>query len=373
MSPLPLRFVRAVPPPETFRVSGADHDVVVIGGGQAGLALSYYLRRAEMDFVVLDAEDRPGGAWLHAWDSLRLFSPAGYSSLPGWVMPESQGQGFPTRDEVIDYLTRYERRYAFPVQRSALVEAVERDGECLRVRMKSGGSLTARAVVSATGTWRSPYSPDIPGRELFRGVQLHSAQYRNGQDFAGKKILVVGGGNSGAQILAELSEIAETIWVTLKEPVFLPDDVDGRVLFERATARMHADQGVTATTTLGDIVMVPPVKAARDRGVLHTVCPFERFTARGVVWPDGSETEIDAVVWCTGFRPATTHLQPLGIVEPDGRVVVADQRAIKEPLLWLAGYGNWTGAASATLIGAGRTARDLVPRIKDALAGGQGK
>jgi cation diffusion facilitator CzcD-associated flavoprotein CzcO len=340
----------------------------VIGGGQAGLAVAYYLRRAGLDFVVLDAEERPGGAWRHTWDSLRLFSPAGYSSLPGWPMPPSRTKGFPTRDEVVDYLSRYELRYGFAIERPCEIEAVERDGERLRLRLKDQRSLTARAVVSATGTWGAPYVPDYADRELFRGIQLHSAHYRNPQPFAGKRVLIVGGGNSGAQILAEVSEVAETIWVTLKEPVFLPDDVDGRVLFERASARVLGDVDQAATTTLGDIVMVPPVKEARDRGVLTSVRPFERFTATGVVWRDGTETQIDAVLWCTGFRAATEHLRPLGVVEPDGRIEVLDQRAVEEPRLWLAGYGNWTGAASATLIGAGRTARELVPRIKDALA-----
>ena len=349
-------------------MSDPDHDVVVIGGGQAGLAVAYYLRRAGLDFVVLDAEERPGGAWRHTWDSLRLFSPAGYSSLPGWPMPPSRTKGFPTRDEVVDYLSRYELRYGFAIERPCEIEAVERDGERLRLRLKDQRSLTARAVVSATGTWGAPYVPDYADRELFRGIQLHSAHYRNPQPFAGKRVLIVGGGNSGAQILAEVSEVAETIWVTLKEPVFLPDDVDGRVLFERASARVLGDVDQAATTTLGDIVMVPPVKEARDRGVLTSVRPFERFTATGVVWRDGTETRIDAVLWCTGFRAATEHLRPLGVVEPDGRIEVFDQRVVKEPRLWLAGYGNWTGAASATLIGAGRTARELVPRIKDALA-----
>ena len=214
-------------------MSDPDHDVVVIGGGQAGLAVAYYLRRAGLDFVVLDAEERPGGAWRHTWDSLRLFSPAGYSSLPGWPMPPSRTKGFPTRDEVVDYLSRYELRYGFAIERPCEIEAVERDGERLRLRLKDQRSLTARAVVSATGTWGAPYVPDYADRELFRGIQLHSAHYRNPQPFAGKRVLIVGGGNSGAQILAEVSEVAETIWVTLKEPVFLPDDVDGRVLFER--------------------------------------------------------------------------------------------------------------------------------------------
>jgi putative flavoprotein involved in K+ transport len=346
-----------------------DRDVVVIGGGQAGLAVAYYLRRAELDFLVLDGEESPGGAWRHAWDSLRLFSPAGYSSLPGWPMPPSRAEGFPTRDEVIDYLTRYEERYGLPIERPSKVEAVARDGDALRLRLQGGRDLLARAVVGATGTWGAPVIPDYAGREHFRGLQFHSAHYRNPQPFTGKSVLVVGGGNSAAQILAEVSTVAEAVWVTLTDPVFLPDDVDGRVLFERASARVRGDFDAAATTTLGDIVMVPPVKEARARGVLRAIRPFERFTTDGVVWRDGTETRVDAVLWCTGFRPATACFRPLGVVEPDGRIDVVDQRAVKEPKLWLAGYGNWTGAASATLVGAGRSARELVPRIQQALAG----
>ena len=337
--------------------------MAVIGGGQAGLAVAYYLRRAGLDFRIFDAGDGPGGAWVHGWDSLRLFSPAAYSSLPGWPMPPAARDGYPTRDEVIDYLSRYEARYGLPVERPKAVAAVERDGTHLRLRFTDGETHRAKAVVSATGTWSAPFIPVYPGRDAFGGVQLHSARYRSPEPFRGQRVLVVGGGNSGAQILAELSPVADATWVTLHDPVFLPDDVDGRVLFERASARVRGDFSEAATTTLGDIVMVPPVKDARDRGVLQAVRPFARFTKHGVVWSDGAASAVDAVVWCTGFRPATDHLRPLGIVEPDGRVEVVSQRAVREPALWLAGYGNWTGAASATLIGAGRTARDLVPQI----------
>jgi cation diffusion facilitator CzcD-associated flavoprotein CzcO len=348
-------------------MSAPDHAVAVIGGGQAGLAVAYYLRRAGIDFRIFDAGDGPGGAWAHGWDSLRLFSPAAYSSLPGWPMPPAARDGYPTRDEVIDYLTRYEARYGFPVERPKAVASVETDGANLHLRFADGETRTSWAVVSATGTWGAPVVPGYPGSEGFGGTQLHSARYRSPEPFRGQRVLVVGGGNSGAQILAELSLVADATWVTLDDPVFLPDDVDGRVLFERASARVRGDFGEAATTTLGDIVMVPPVKEARDRGVLQAVRPFARFTEHGVICNDGAASAIDAVVWCTGFRPATDHLRPLGILEPDGRVEVRQQRSVREPRLWLAGYGNWTGAASATLIGAGRTARELVPRIIEAL------
>lgn len=176
-------------------------------------------------------------------------------------------------------------------------------------------------------------------------------------------MLLVGGGNSGAQILAELSQVADATWVTLSEPLFLPDKVDRRVLSERATARLKAGSGQAPIGGIGDIVMVPPVKAASDRGVLNSVRPFSRLTETGVVWPDDSETIVDAIIWCTWFRPALDHLRPLGIVRDDDRVEVNGQRSTAEPRLWLAGYGDWCGPGSATIMGAARTARDLAGQL----------
>jgi putative flavoprotein involved in K+ transport len=183
----------------------------------------------------------------------------------------------------------------------------------------------------------------------------------------GQTVLVVGGGNSGAQIVAELAPVTRTLWVTTHDPLFLPDDVDGRVLFERAVARMKAGPTDLPVGGIGDIVMVPTVKEARDRGDLGSLRPFERVTADGVVWPDGSAMAVDAIIWCTGFKPALDHLVELGVVQDDGRVSVNGQRSIKEPKLWLAGYGDWTGPGSATLMGAARTARDLAKELLESL------
>lgn len=344
-------------------------DVVVIGGGQAGLSVAYFLRRTARTFVVLDAESGPGGAWRHGWPSLRLFSPAQVSSLSGWFMPPAT-EGFPSRDHVLDYLARYEERYALPMVRPVWVEAVERTGDALVVR-SADRRWSARTVVSATGTWRAPTVPDYPGRELFEGRQLHSAAYSGPEEFVGQRVLVVGGGNSGAQILSEVSAVAQTVWVTERQPSFLPDDVDGGVLFRRASERWKAQQEGRAAPLpdggLGDIVMVPPVVDARSRGVLVARPPFERFTKSGVVWPDGASMDVDAVIWCTGFRPALQHLAQIGVAEA-GRIRVRGTRSIDEPRLWLVGYGDWTGYASATLIGVGRTARNTVEEIDGYLA-----
>ncbi|WP_233799807.1 ArsO family NAD(P)H-dependent flavin-containing monooxygenase [Paraburkholderia sp. HP33-1] len=340
-------------------------DVAIIGGGQSALAVAYFLRRLGISYVVLDDQVAAGGAWQHAWDSLHLFSPAQWSSLPGWLMPPTSGQ-YPSREHVIRYLTEYEKRYEIPVHRPVYVTAVSRRPAGLLVSTDQGDWL-AKAVVSATGTWGHPYIPDYPGQGSFEGEQLHSAHYRSPDAFHGKDVLVVGGGNSGAQILAELSQVCNTTWVTLEQPTFLPDDVDGRVLFERATerwkARSEGRADPTPTGGLGDVVMVPPVREARERGVLHSVRPFSHFTVDGVVWRDGSHAHVDAVIWCTGFRPALEHLRPLHVLNDAGRVDVVDGRAVLEPRLWLVGYGEWCGFASATLIGVMRPARSAATQI----------
>ncbi len=289
-------------------------DVVVIGGGQAGLAAAYHLRRLGLDFVVLDAQPAPGGAWQHTWDSLHLFSPAAHSSLPGRLMPSQPGETYPDAAHVVSYLADYEQRYELPVHRPVRVEAVHEDGGLLRVESGSG-TWRARTVISATGTWWRPFLPALANSAEFGGEHLHTVEYRRPSDFAGKRVVVVGGGNSGAQIAADLAFETELTWVTQRPAQFLPDEIDGRALFDVATARRRAlDEGRTdngGVASLGDIVAVPPVREARDAGLLKAQPMFSRLTRTGVQWDDGTTAEADAIIWCTGFRPALSHLAPL--------------------------------------------------------------
>jgi putative flavoprotein involved in K+ transport len=348
--------------------------VVVIGAGQAGLSAGFYLRRAgltaEMDYVIVDASTLPGGAWQHGWDSLRLFSPSEYSSLPGRPMPPWR-DGFPPASHVRHYLTDYEQRYDLPIHRPVSVTAVRRAEAgprryCLDT---DAGTVHADAVISATGTWRRPFWPTYTGQRAFGGRQLHTVDYRGPDSFVERHVIVVGGGNSAAQLLAEISTVTTTTWVTRRPPRFLPDDVDGRVLFDVATARAAAlsrgEQDGGGVGGLGDIVMVPPVRQARDRGVLRAQPPFQRLTHDAVAWADGRQQRADAVVWCTGFRPALAHLAPLHLTRNQGHPVTHGTAVVDAPGVHLVGYGDWTGAASATLIGVGRTARDAVNELTD--------
>ena len=349
-----------------------QRDVVVIGGGQSGLAVGFYLRRAGADFEILDASDGPGGAWPHTWPSLRLFSPADFSSLPGRRMPRTDDGANPDTAHVVDYLRGYEEYYDLPVRRRVRVIAVERagpgrkdDDEGYVVRAADGRSWRARAVISATGTFSRPFVPTYPGAADFRGRQLHSADYRGPAEFEGRRVVVVGGANSGAQIAADLARpLADSggtlTWCTTERPRYLPDDVDGRELFRVANAAIRGvgDSG-GGIADLGDIVVVPPVRAARDAGLLEATPMFERFTADSVEWSDGRRAAVDVVVWCTGFRPELGHLRGL-LPRRGGRVVTRDVEVPGVPGLFLVGYGDWCGAASATLIGVGQWAKAAV-------------
>ena len=361
-------------------------DILVIGAGQAGLAAGFYLHRMARDaargrggpapsFAILDANEQPGGAWQYYWDTLELFSPAAYSSLPGYRMPPWTGAGHPSAEHVVSYLTAYEHRYGLPVHRPVTVHAVEDHPDGGYLTRTDRGTWESTVIINATGSWRRPFVPRIPGAERFAGTQLHTTGYRNRAPFTGQRVVVVGGGNSGAQIAADLLPAAAAVtWVTRRPPRYLPDDVDGRALFALATDHVQAlrrgDPSPGGVGSLGDIVAVPPVRAARDAGRLEAQPMFSGFTPTGIRWDDGRSLEVDAVLWCTGFRPDLAHLRPLCLPLNGAVPATADDaptRSPDRPGLFLLGYGDWCGPASATLIGVGAPARATVAAVAEHL------
>lgn len=347
-----------------------DVDVAVVGGGQAGLVTAYHLRRLGIEHVVLDEQREPGGAWQATWPSLRLFSPAAYSSLHGRPMPPHPDI-FPPVDHVIAYLRAYEEHYGLAVERPVTVREVRSAPDALTV-VTDRGDLRARHVVNATGTWSAPFVPLVEGQASFAGRQLHSAHYRGPADFAGQRVAVVGGGNSGVQIVADLVGVTERVsLVSARRLRFLPDDVDGRHLFDRATARQRTpDLLELEAEFVGNIVALPRVREARDQGALRLRAMFDRIVPEGAVI-GRDRLDLDAIIWCTGFRPALRHLRSLRLRTSDGYPEVVDNRSVKDPRVSFVGYGDWTGPASATLIGVGRTARALAAAIAADRGSGQ--
>lgn len=309
-------------------------DAAIIGGGQSALATAYYLRKYGVEFVMFG--DRAAGAWPTYWDHLTLFSRAEFSNLPGWPMPAYDG--YPPRDHVVDYLTRYEQRYDFPVVRERVERVTHRNGT-FRLHPQD---VEARNVVVATG--HVPFVPHLPG--VFHGTQFHSADYRNPAQLAGKSVAVVGGGDSGAQITADLVLAGvDAQWLTRTPPRFMPDDVDGEALFRRNRERFLAiSQGKEdpgGADFGGDIVAVPEVRRARDTGLLKTrrLPPsLDEIEALGV----------DVLIWATGYRPALAPVRGIDRGTPG---------------LWFVGYNSINGPGAATLGGVSPFARDVARAI----------
>ncbi|WP_421873965.1 ArsO family NAD(P)H-dependent flavin-containing monooxygenase [Marinoscillum sp.] len=343
-------------------------DIIIVGGGQSGLAVAYYLRRLKLDYLILDAENEPGGSWQHYWDSIKLFSPAQWSSLPGRILQGGTSH-YPTREEMIQYLTDYEKHYRLKVQRPIEVKSVTKEGELFYLNT-DGGDYRCKVLISTTGSFKKPIIPDFTGLDSFNGSIIHSAKYQSPTSFEGKRVGIIGEGNSGAQILAEVSKVADTYWITKDDPDFLPDHVDGKYLFDAASQLYEAKKKGKKfiPPSLGHIVMVPSVVDARERGVLKHHVGLETFTAKGIHLSDGTTILLDAIIFCTGYLPVIDYLRGLNISFRHNKVDTHGTRSRELPGLWMVGYGSWTGFASATVIGVGRSAKATAHEVKEYLS-----
>ncbi|WP_407987454.1 FAD-dependent oxidoreductase [Kitasatospora sp. CMC57] len=338
-----------------------DVDVVVIGAGQAGLSAAYHLRRRGLapyaDFVVLDADDAPGGAWAHRSPSLRMATVHGFHDLPDFELPPPDPAA-PAREVVPGYFAAYEAKHALPVVRPVRVRSVSSRADGRLLVSTDAGDWTARALVNATGTWSRPFLPYHPGH--FTGRQLHYADYRGPGEFAGQRVLVVGGGASAIQVLSEVAEVAETVWVTRREPVYREGpftEESGRAavaLVEQRVRQGLPVRSVVSVTGLGPSVAY---RRAEELGALRRRPMFDRLTEHGVAWGE-QELTVDAIVWATGFRPEVGHLAPLGLRSAAGGIRLDGTRAVDDPRIHLVGYGP-----SASTIGANRAGRSAVNEI----------
>ncbi|SER63259.1 FAD-dependent oxidoreductase [Actinokineospora terrae] len=338
-------------------------DVVVIGAGQAGLSAAYFLRRSGLEFVVLDANPGPGGAWQHRWPSLRLGKVHGIHDLPGLPLPHADASR-PASEVVAEYFGAYEREFDLPVVRPVAVRAVRETTGGLSVE-SDAGTWTTRAVINATGTWDKPFWPRYPGR--FDGRQLHTADYDGPAEFAGKRVIVVGGGASGVQALMEIADVAaETTWVTRREPVWRDEPFTpeyGREVVARVAEAVESGRVPESVVSVTGLMLTPEVAAARARGVLTRHPMFDHLTPTGAAWPDGHEVRADTLLWATGFRHALDHLSPLRLRNPGGGITMTGTQVTADPRVHLVGYGP-----SASTIGANRAGRAAVTALRHYLA-----
>jgi putative flavoprotein involved in K+ transport len=337
-------------------------DVIVIGAGQAGLALGHHLARRGTDVVLLDAGPEVGHAWRSRWDSLRLFSPAEYDGLPGMPFPAPAGT-HPGKDDVADYLRSYAETFALPVRLRSPVTGLHHDDGVFTVTIPTG-ALDARQVVVATGPFQRPAVPALSGQLAPELLQLHSADYRNPDQLADTaRVLVVGAANSGLQIAAELAATHDVTVAVGSRPLQLPQQILGRDLFFWLTRSgfFTLPSGTRIARRLrarGDLVIGSRTRSLRRRGIDFRP-RLEGVTGRTARFADGSTAGIDAVVWATGYRSDYRWLHVPGVVV-DGQVR-HDAGVTDVPGLYFLGLPWQTCRGSALLgfVGADAAALDV--------------
>ena len=331
-------------------------ETVVIGAGQAGLAVGHHLAARDVDFVILDGAPQLGEAWRKRWDSLRLFTPARYSGLPG--MPFSAPAfHLPDKDEVAEYLTRYADRFDLPVRVDSRVHSLTHDGDRFVLRTDTH-VLEAGNVVVATGPFQRSKVPAIAARLSPDIRQLHSSEYRNPIDLPDGPVLVVGAGNSGAQIALELAR-ARKVWLAGRNTGYVPRRLLGRDVFDwiwpvmaRASTETRLGRRLRARTRHGGDQRIGIAEnALTEAGIVRV----GRLTAERSGLPECEGTVIDprVIVWCTGFEP--------------------DYRWIELPVLGDDGYPRHRRGVAADVAGLYFMGLRFQHRMTSSLIGGVGE
>lgn len=296
-------------------------DVVVVGAGQAGLAMGYFLARQGRRFVILERSDSIGAAWRERWESLTLFTPRRYNGLPGLPFP-GDPDGYPTRDEVIAYLERYAEKFELPIELNSNARRLTTDDGRFLLEV-DGRTIRADQVVVATGPFQEPYVPQLAERLAPEIFQTHSTGYRKPTDVPEGAVLVVGGGNTGFQIAQELSATHKVYLSVGSRQSPLPQKLLGRDLFWWLTKSRLLN--TTVESRLGrrlqhrdTLIGSSPRDLKRRYGVelKPRVVDASEHTVR---FADGSELRVDAVIWATGYRPDYSWID-LPVFDPDGRL-----------------------------------------------------
>lgn len=335
----------------TSRIGAPSFDVVVIGGGQAGLAVGYHLAQRGLRFVILDAGPEIGHVWRSRWDSLTLFTPAQYSGLPGMAFPLPKDT-YPSKDDVVSYLQAYVSAFDLPVRLNAKVTSLtQRDGAY--VVATADEEFTASQVVAATGPFQVPFVPPVAGDLAETVFQIHSANYRNPAQLPeGSHVLVVGGGNSGFQIAEELAATRKVDLAMGKRVPSLPQRLLGKDLFWWLSGigfmNISTDSRLGRKLAKRDVLI-----GSSPRGLRHSGVTLRKrlvsAAGRRAVFDDASEQDIDAIVWATGYRTDFSWIDIPTIKDESGGII--HRRGVTEaPGVLFIGL-TWQHTRGSALIG----------------------
>jgi putative flavoprotein involved in K+ transport len=341
-------------------------DCIVIGGGQAGLASAYYLKKRGLKYLILEASQQATGSWPKYYDSLTLFSPARYSSLPGLRFPGDPNH-YPTKDEVISYFKEYTNYHKLNVRTGEKVTKVSKNGKDFVIATAKGNVFYSKAVISATGAFVNPNIPVIKGIERFKGKMIHSSQYKNVDEFKNQRVVVVGGGNSAIQIAYELAQISKVSIATRKPISFAPQRILGKDI--------HFWLNVTGIDTLPYGRKFSMNTSVMDTGIYKEAILnyrpdrkpiFTNYTEEGVVWSDGTEEKVDTVIYATGYKPNLIYLTSLtDAVDHSGNPLHYKGISTTIEGLFYVGLSGQRSFSSATIRGVGADANYVVKQLKN--------
>jgi len=343
------------------------YDIVIIGAGQAGLSMGYYLKKSKLSFLILEKDSAVGEVWNKRYDSLTLFTPHKYSSLPGLPLGESK-RTYPTKKEIANYLSEYASAFSLPVQVNTCVEEVTQTEDGFNI-MTNQGTFLSQNVVIATGPFTTPFIPPIANHLSDRVLQLHSSEYRNPAQLQQGAVLVVGGGNSGAQIAVELSNKKETFLSVSHKMKFLPQDIGQKSIFwyfdKLGVYRASADSFVgKLLKKQHDPIFGFELKAKlRDKEILMKPRTIDAKDDL-ILFEDGSKLQVENIIWSTGFKPAYDWIKIPGVTDSKGAPI--HQRGVTQVKgLFFLGLPWQHSRGSALLQGVGADAEYLYKKFFD--------
>jgi putative flavoprotein involved in K+ transport len=351
------------------------YTVIVIGGGQAGLSTGYYLSKAGVHFLILDASERIGDSWRSRWDSLKLFTPCKYSSLPGLPFPAPK-HSFPTKDEMANYLEQYAMHFRLPVRSGVRVDALWREGDLYKVR--SGNEIFEAAhVVVAMSNYQHPKIPAI-AKELDKQItQLHSSAYKNHLQLQAGPVLIVGAGNSGAEIAMELCKTHEVL-LAGRHTGHVPFEITNRnvqrfiipVLFRFIFYRLLTTNNFLGRKARAKMISQgAPLIRQKPKGLLEAgikrVPRLKGIKEGQPLLENGEIAEVKNVIWCTGFYPSFSWID-LPVFKDDEPL---QKRGVvtNEPGLYFVGLHFLFAFSSGMIQGIGRDAKHVVEVIQNRL------
>lgn len=343
-----------------------SYETIVIGAGQAGLTMGYYLKQHKGDFLIIDKGKAVGEVWRNRYDSLQLFTPRMYSSLPGLAL-EGKQHGFPIKNEVAEYLKSYSELMALPIQMDTEVLRVSKTESGFCIETTKDTFYTANIVV-ATGPFQTKQVPAYSSLLSKKIVQLHSSEYKNPSQLQKGNVLVVGGGNSGAQIAVELSEDKETYLAISKKPRYFPLTIGGKSVF------WWFDKlgilKVTNTSLIGNVIRKKgdpifgaELKSAIKKGDIIVKGRVENALDNQITFEDSTTLEVSNIIWATGFQQEYEWLKVDGVI--GGKKEIIHNRGISRVKgLYFLGLPWQSRRGSSLLQGVDYDAKYIIEHMK---------